>query len=59
MSKYDERNIVENMTADGDYPAAGYLYHTGDFCIATYGDFGGACLGVSPSQIADTSVAGR
>jgi hypothetical protein len=44
QGKYKELNMVENLTANGDYPSDSYLTLQGDRAIAIYGDFDGATL---------------
>lgn len=41
---YKELNLVESVTADGDYPSTGYFTHQGDGAIAIYGTFDGASI---------------
>jgi hypothetical protein len=58
QGKYGELNIVENLTANGDYPAGEYLTLQGDNAIAIYGTFNGATLSfVFFTEKADESLA--
>jgi len=44
LSKYATLNVINSVTANGDYPAGAYLTMADDRAIAIYGAFDGATL---------------
>lgn len=44
QGKYKEINLIENATANGDFPADDYKVLSGEYSLAIYGTFDGATV---------------